>query len=597
MNPSFSAKSACRALWAGAILCALAASAQTTVTFQVDLSNNPLTAGQTVVASGTFDGWANLGSILTNNPNAANPNLYTGTYVDTSDANGKGMDWQYRIVSGSSVASYSSQDDNDNYCVTLPANGGTLVLPVQFWDDDGTPVTNSITFQVDMAEQLNLGNFNVSDPVYCQGSFEGWNDEFQLTNNPALNVTNGQGQISSLPYQGTYTTWSASPGAAAEYKFVYNNGSDQYEQPTSGDPDAGQNRAFLNVTQVLPLVNYSDTPFSSLTATNAVTFQIDMTTQIEAGNFTNGNTVEIHGDYNAWGGGTTMTNNPSSATPNIYSTQITYVDAPGADHYFKYVIQPGTQWENIAGGGNRTLVIQKTGDLVGGVVYVTNGPVYFSDEPPSALIDFVTVTNCMVTFTVQMTNAVGTDGTVFDNAYPSSDTIYINGLNNGVNNSFATWAQPPFPGNAGTAMTQIPNTTLFTATVPVNEGQNDELTYKYSINGFDNEAGFGDNHSRWIRSLPNYTMPVDTFGSQGASLQTELPAGNLTIARTNGTQVSLSWLGRRGVQVQSASSLAGPWTPQPLTDGTNLIVAPGGIATTNFSVGSGSVFYRLVGPN
>ncbi len=600
MNPSFSAKSACRALWAGAILCAFAASAQTTVTFQVDMSNNPLAAGQSMVVSGTFDGWA-TGSALTNNPNAANPNLYTGTYVDTSDANGKAIDWQYRIVSGSSIVSYSAQDDGNNYCVTLPASGGTLVLPVQFWDDDGTPVTNSITFQVDMAEQLNLGNFSTSDNVYCQGYFEGWSDNFQLTNNPALNVTNGQGQITSFPYQGTYTAWSASPGAAAEYKFVYNNGGNVYEAPTTGDPDNNENRAFLNVAQVLPLVSFSDVPFVASTATNAVTFEIDMTTQIAVGGFTNGSsTVEIHGDYNAWGSGTTMTNNPGSATPNIYSTQITYVDAPGAYHYFKYVIQPGTQWESLTGpdtiGGNRFLTIQKTGDLVGGVVYLTHGPVYFSDEPPSSLIDFVTVTNCMVTFTVQMTNAVGTDGTVFDNAYPSSDTIYINGLNGGINNSFATWAQPPFPGNGGTAMTQIPNTMLFTATVPVNLGQNDLLTYKYSINGFDNEAASGDNHQRWIRGLPDYTMPVDKFGSQGISTQTEIPAGNLTIANTNGTQVSLSWLGRRGVQVQAASSLTGPWTSQPLTDGTNLIVAPGGIATTNFNVGSGDVFYRLVGP-
>jgi hypothetical protein len=209
-----------------------------------------------------------------------------------------------------------------------------------------------------------------------------------------------------------------------------------------------------------------------------------------------------------------------------------------------------------------------------------------------------------VTFTVDMTNATGTGpgGTAsFDNAYPSSDQVYINGLNGGANNAFWSWAQAPIPGGPSAyLMTQISNTFLFTITLPVNMGQNDLLVYKYSINGYDDEALSGANHERWIRSLPNYTMPVDTYDSQGTGTngQTEIGFGDLAITTTTNNQVQLSWLGRRGVEVQTATSLDtnAVWTSQPLTDGTNLIVGPGGTAGTNYNVGTGNLFYRLVGP-
>lgn len=573
------------------LLSAAAASAQTTVTFQVDMSNNVLTNGQTVAVSGTFDGWGT--SLLTNNPNGSNTNIYTGTFVDTSDGNGKGMDWQYRILTGTAVDSYSSQDDSDNYCVPLPTNGGTLVLPLQYWDDDGGAVSNAITFQVDMAEQLHVGNFNTSDTVYCQGSFVGWTDTFQLTNNPSLNVTNGQGIITSLPYQGTYTAWDASPGAAAEYKYVYNNGSDQYEAPLSGDPDSNENRGLLNEAQTLPLVSFSDEPFSD-TVTNNVTFVIDMSVQTEVGNFVPGsNTVEIHGDYNGWGAGTTMTNSPTDPDTNHYYFSYQYVGGQGTLAYFKYVIQPGTQWENVSAansiGGNRWLALTNGN--------TTNGPVYFSDEGPGVLQDFVTQTNCMVTFTVDMTNAI-TSG----NFVQGVDEVYLNGLNNGVNNSFWTWSAVDAPPQY--AMNQVGNSTLYTITVPVNQGQSVDLIYKYGIDGQDNEAGQGDNHSRYIRIFPHYSMPTDVFGSQGTTTSTEISWGNFSVTRSNNV-IGLSWLGRDGVRLETTTNLTGTavWTQLPATDGTNLTVTQGpgssppvGYAYTNYPIGAGNLFFRLVGP-
>jgi hypothetical protein len=568
------------------------------VTFQVDMTEQvqagTFTNGTAVTVSGTFNGWGQY--TLTNNPAAANTNLYTGTVSDSADTIGGVL--LYKYVAG---GTYESTTDGNNRAAQLPAGGGgSLVLPVPFFDDAGPAINANVTFQVDMAEQINLGNFDTNNGAYVEvhGFFNGWGSGDTLTNDPTIMTTNATGTVTSNVYVGTYEMTGSTNGAE-EFKYVIQPAG-TYELPlaTDGDYDNNNNRFFGITAQTLPIVSFSDKPLALNKVTNNITFEIDMTTQIEVGNFNtnNGNTVEIHGDFNNWGSGQTMTNNPASDTPNIYSTLITYVDAGGAEHFFKYVIQPGTQWENVSppnnSGGNRYLFLAETNGNF------TNGPVYFSDEPPSSAVDFVTTSNCMVTFTVNMTNGTGTGpgGTAtFDNQYPSSDSIYINGLYNGVNNSFWTWGGL---GDPAYQMTQIPNTMLFTITLPVNQGQNELLIYKYSINGLDDEAPSGDNHERWIRSLPNYTMPVDTYASQGTTNEVEIGFGNLAITTASSNQVQISWLGRDGVHLQTATTI-GPnavWTSLNQTDGTNLIVAPGGTASTNYDIGKGNLFYRLSGP-
>jgi hypothetical protein len=146
-------------------------------------------------------------------------------------------------------------------------------------------------------------------------------------------------------------------------------------------------------------------------------------------------------------------------------------------------------------------------------------------------------------------------------------------------------------------MTAVGTSQIYSVTLPVASGNTLLTTYKYSINGVDDEAATGDNHARYIRSLGSYIMPTDVFGGQGATTATEPSFGNLTINRTSATQVSVSWLGRPAVHLQSATNLLRShtvWTPQYLTDGTNLIVAPGGIATTNLTIGKGNLFLELI---
>jgi hypothetical protein len=589
MNQKFSTKAIQRGLWVGAmLLSAAAAYAQTQVTFQVDMTEqigstfNP--PGDTVSVHGTFNGWG-AGFTLTNNPAAANPNLYTGTVTDTSDANGSVLIFKYVIDSGT----YENTEDGQNRCAQLPAGGGSLQLPAPFFDDAGPTITANVTFQVNMAEQVNLGVFNTNtgSTVEVHGFFNGWASGDTLTNDTSILTTNGSGIVTSNVYVGTFAVTGSTNGTQ-EYKYVTQPNT-VYEGPSTNDSDYdnGENRFYVTSTQTLPIVLWSDVPLA-VTVTNNITFEVDMTALLISGAFTTNETVTLNGDFNNWTG-QAMSNNPASSTPNVYATTVTIVDAAGAAHAFKFV-ENGT-YESLA--NNRVVdLLDKNGSF-------TNGPFYFNNQVPVGA-DFLT-TNCMVTFTVNMTNAVGVGvgtGIVFDNTYPSSDTVWINGLLNGLNNNFWTWAQAPFPGGqSGYQMTQIPNTMLFTITLPVNKGQSADLIYKYSLDGYDNEAGFADNHERWVRSQPNYTMPVDTFGSQGAATQSEISFGNLAITNLNNAQIQLSWLGRNGVELQTTSNLnAAVWTSQPLTDGTNLTVAPGGEASTNYTIGQGNLFYRLIGP-
>jgi hypothetical protein len=146
--------------------------------------------------------------------------------------------------------------------------------------------------------------------------------------------------------------------------------------------------------------------------------------------------------------------------------------------------------------------------------------------------------------------------------------------------NFWGWqAIPPVP-----AMTNNPPGSLvYSTAVLVPAGSPLWGLYKYGINGFDNEAPSQQNHIRYIRQLGNYSMPLDTFGNQ----YVEPSFGNLSVAPAANQHALVSWLGRPGVHLQTASTLQGGWVDHPETDGLN---------STNWPAGAGAVYFRLYGP-
>src|SRR6266478_4350610 len=97
-------------------------------------------------------------------PGSANPNVYTGTAVDTSDPNPGTVGYKYYNSSG--LGGNGGWDDgclngtSANRPLRLPgASGGTVDLPAVFFGDAGPQQTSPVTFRVNMAQKINVGAF------------------------------------------------------------------------------------------------------------------------------------------------------------------------------------------------------------------------------------------------------------------------------------------------------------------------------------------------------------------------------------------------------------------------------------------------------
>ena len=381
--------------------------------------------------------------------------------------------------------------------------------------------------------------------------------------------------MSSNVYVYTYDI-DGSPGQTIDYKYYIDTGAN-WESPTpgTGDPNDNNNRFFTlaaDTNQAVPIVYFNDAPFAP-TATNAVTFQVDMSPQVLMGTFDpQSGSVEVRGNFNGWGppNGTQIlcTNDPAAPNTNIYKAVVPIVDGIGATEQYKF-------WSTVsANGGWETMANNRAFNVIEGTAQVLP-VVYFSNIDPNDLLPADTV----VTFTVNMTNAVGTDSVAFD---PSTDSVYMTGDFNTLtlltNNPVGSW--------------------LYQADVLIPKGNNVALTYTYSINLNLDEAPTGQSHVRYARTTGTYKLPLDTFGN----MYNEPSFGQLAAGKASGANVAVSWLGRPGVYLQTKPSVAasGPWQDLVNTgDGTWMNGYPsanGLISLTNYPTSGGTLFFRLVKP-
>jgi hypothetical protein len=182
------------------------------------------------------------------------------------------------------------------------------------------PVTNDVTFQVDMTAQIIMGAFIPGiGTIRVTGPFSSWGDGIDLTNNPTL--SGNASNIYSMVVQFIDLADTLVP-----YKFRMNGG---WENPAS---TGGQNRTFnlgSGPTQVLPLVYYNDaSPCDLLAQDTTVTFRLHLTNGTVAldGTVFDRATMEakINGAFNSWNG-----NNWDATLPTMVNTP------PGSD-YFEY---------------------------------------------------------------------------------------------------------------------------------------------------------------------------------------------------------------------------------------------------------------------
>ncbi len=570
MKPSRRFKSS--VLLAGALWCAAslvtAQAASTLVTFSVDMATNILNgsfipASDHVSARGSFNGYSELQLAQ-----QGSSTVYTNTANDTTDANGTTLQYKFYSSNGSTWESLAT---GQNRAALLPTNSGaSLVLPTPFFNDGGAAVANNITFQVDVAQQIALGNFDpaTTDQVVVRGIFNGWSgNATALTLDTSIHRTNQFGLVTTNVYTGTHPVTS-SPAAMQAFKYVIaRTGGDQWDSPSSANQDGGGNRYFANVAQALPLVNFSDAPFAPLAK---VTFSVDMSAVLISDAGYDPATVTVNGDFNGWSSGIACTNNPIAANTNIYtSTAITAGAGSTINYQFRYVSSGNTVYDNAPGGGNRQFVVPN-------VTSTNVPPVFFKNVLLSDLLNVDTT----VLFSVNMTNAVGNEqpGHVFDSA---NDLVYINGDFSG----WVAWNPISLAGAGLTCTNNPPGSLVYSYEKTFLKGQSRSVTYKYSINGADDEAGFGQNHGRYIRSTNGvYAMPLDTFGA----MYVEPKFGNLAIGRVSGGSFPITWLGYPNVNLQKRSSLtSGVWQD---------VAGTTAGSSTNWPNSGGTQFFRLIQP-
>jgi hypothetical protein len=636
----------------------MTAHAQNTyITFSVDESSNLVSgtfnppapaivggvsyggSGTDIVAvRGTFDGWAYPGLQL--NQVGSTP-VYTNTVDDTNAQDHS--DGNVNFIYDDTVNGGEAPGDYQNRMAYLPpGNNASLVLPTAFFNDNGPAATANVKFQVDMSEEIELGHFHplTGDTVVVAGSFNGWSptagSQWVLTNDPSILITNNNFTppiVESNVYTLTAAVTAnarvplAAPNCAEEFKFVEmpEYGWDSPNYPNK-DPDSG-NRFFAELDQTLPLVMFNDAVYSPVAN---VTLNLDMSTIVKYDPDFEPGTVQAWGSFNGWAGPVVMTNNPAAPNTNLYTATITagegspyvlqyrYTNSLINSWVYDYAVDGGPDWNN---NNNYRRIINLP---VTTSVLTTNFlVVYFDDLAPDDVLSAATP----VTFSVDMNGAVGSDGHVFS---PVSDNVYVNGSFFGGTTSpgfpspsYYAWSggSPPVSAPYGTAyeMVEQGSSTIYTNTILVPAGTPVALDYAYGIDPgailggpVENEASAATPHFRVIRSLGTrpYVMPTDTFSTNQPyqeplfdnvvlEVAGNTAGGDLSVGKAVAGTVPVTWLGRPGAQLQTAASLAGPWSNHPETDGTNWTSGSssvnGLVSQTNWP-STGRTFFRLVKP-
>ncbi len=532
---------------------------------------------QSYYLAGDFNSW-NAGA----DPMAGGPVQYDFTITNQTPG-GYG---QIKVTDGTWNNSWPA----NNVVIRYDANGSATI---HFYPGNATdgwlPLANRIGY--DDPGNLSWG---------IAGDFNGWNG----TNNLLLPLGNGVYSNSIVvATAGTFGfKFQSPPGSWTGIYF----GSDFGANDPNGTYTTTNSPQTVPVVLDLPRGRYFIGNLAPSPVTNTVIFAVDMTYQIQAGNFHPGYSVYVSGDFNGWpspgsGAGLALVNEPpynGGSNTNIWYGTNTFVGLPGAAAaQYKFTqndpAAPNSGWET---SNNRTLTLLATNGTLRLPV------VAFSDVYPSDVLSAPTP----VFFSVNMTNAVGTDGHHFD---PGADNVYING-------QFANWYAwaggiNPAPAPPGYQMIEQGLTLIYTNTIILPAGTPIAFDYKYGmdpggVNGgpLDDEAGYAQNHHRVVRStaLNPYPLATDTFGDQYAEplFSASNPAGgNLQLGAPSNGVVPVTWLGRPGAHLQTATRVSGPWQDLPETDGTNwttgYVSTNGFVSLTNWPVAN-QAFFRLIKP-
>jgi hypothetical protein len=324
----------------------LAASA-VPITFQVNMGVQTSLgmfspADNSVEVHGSFNGW---GPGITLSVSPDNADIYQAT-VEVVGATGSSVQFKFVINQAGSLVWENNgvgPAGAQNRAFNLPAAAQTLPA-VYFNNQSAPPGVVEVTFQVNMAIQTAIGNFDPATyTVEAHGAFDGWGAGIMLS--PSSSDAN--------IYQGAVNI-TGSPGTAIEHKFVINQAGTLLWEGNVGSGGPFGNRTFTlsSSNQLLPVVyfnNLTNNPGGGI----PVTFRVNMGVPIARGSFDRANgTVNLAGPFNNWNPtATSLTNSPTET--NVWQGTININTAsPGGSVPFKFLMN-GT-WEN---GNDRTFVL------------------------------------------------------------------------------------------------------------------------------------------------------------------------------------------------------------------------------------------------
>jgi len=336
----------CACLCLGAALTASAAQ----VTFQVNMSaqaalGNFDPANDSVfVAGDPINGWSTSASQLMQSP--TDQALWVGTFDVPGNPD---ITVQYKFVMITAAGTtwegnVGTGGGTGNRSFILTAADQTLP-PVYFNNvTSGTTVNEDITFQVNMALQIQLGNFDPdAGTVNLAGEFNSWSAT-------ATELT--RSGTDPNVWAGTLKITGAS-GSNVGYKFVMNGST--WEGNVG--PNGSQNRSLTltNASQVLPVVFFNN--LTEQPVVIPVTFELNLAAQIALGKFDpEAGTVTVAGDLlNNWSA-TAAALTRSATESNVWTGTFDVTSTSGTAMLFKFVLG-GSTWESI---DNRSYTLVST---------------------------------------------------------------------------------------------------------------------------------------------------------------------------------------------------------------------------------------------
>jgi hypothetical protein len=512
-----------------------------------------ISQAQSYTVAGGFNGWN-----TTANPMSGGPVTYS--LVITNGTGTAGTEFDFKVTDGSWANAWPGNNVRTKY----DTNGGSTIYFTPGTITDGWyPVMNRVGY----ADPGNLA-FEVA------GDFNGWSSDPGYQLNPVGSGVYSNGCV--ITNAGSHQFKFRTPGSWSDLFFGsdFGNGGANATFTTTNSPQTVQFQLDL------PNGRWLAGSLAAGPVTNTVVFSVDMTIQVAIGHFDPGSdTVECRGAFkaNGWSSGVVLTNNPTGVNTNLYVGVADVTNTALASYEYKFWdsnAQAGNSgWESPSStsGGNRTFYLLATNGTL------TLPSVPFNDL--TSTTDFLTE-DTLATFTVNMTNAMTTSNVVFN---PTVDNVYING--DWI--PWWTWGDPLQPYLPYVLTNDTSGDKLYSGTFLIPKGHSLSLTYKFSINGFDNELAAYVNHTRYIRFIGNYTMPLDKFGTQ----ITERPLGSVTIGKPSGGHIPVSWLGLPSADLQTATNILGPWVTHPETAAYG---SSSGIYSTNYPMSGQAIYFRAV---